>query len=90
MQPENPILVQGASPTLAVSQNRVLRNTYLLLALSMVPTILGAWLGVQLKFSFFAGSPVIGGCPIFPATSVWNRSVDRLPVALHGALTVDS
>ena len=27
-------------------RNRVLRNTYWLLALSMVPTILGAWLGV--------------------------------------------
>jgi modulator of FtsH protease len=25
----------------------VLRNTYWLLALSMVPTVLGAWIGVQ-------------------------------------------
>lgn len=44
----------------AVSRNRVLRNTYLLLALSMVPTVLGAWVGVATGFSFFAGSPVIG------------------------------
>ena len=29
----------------AASRNRVLRNTYWLLALSMVPTVLGAWLG---------------------------------------------
>jgi modulator of FtsH protease len=29
-----------------VSRNRVLRNTYWLLALSLVPTVLGAWLGV--------------------------------------------
>ena len=43
-----------------VVRNRVLRNTYWLLALSMVPTVLGAWLGVQFKFSFFAGSPFIG------------------------------
>ncbi len=42
------------------TQNRVLRNTYLLLALTMVPTILGASLGVATKFSFFAGSPLIG------------------------------
>ena len=28
------------------SRNRVLRNTYWLLALSLVPTVLGAWLGV--------------------------------------------
>ncbi len=32
--------------TLAAQRNRVLRNTYWLLALSMVPTILGAWIGV--------------------------------------------
>lgn len=43
-----------------VVRNRVLRNTYWLLALSMVPTVLGAWVGVQFKFSFFAGSPFIG------------------------------
>jgi modulator of FtsH protease len=43
-----------------VVRNRVLRNTYWLLAISMVPTVLGAWLGVQLKFSFFAGSPFVG------------------------------
>jgi len=30
----------------AVDRNRVLRNTYLLLAISLVPTVLGAWLGV--------------------------------------------
>lgn len=29
-------------------RNRVLRNTYWLLALSMVPTVLGAWLGMAL------------------------------------------
>jgi modulator of FtsH protease len=32
---------------LAAQRNRVLRNTYWLLALSMVPTVLGAWVGVQ-------------------------------------------
>jgi len=31
----------------AAERNRVLRNTYWLLALSMVPTVLGAWIGVQ-------------------------------------------
>ena len=45
---------------LALRQNRVLRNTYALLALSMVPTVLGALAGIQMKFSFFAGSPMIG------------------------------
>src|SRR5664279_963721 len=31
-------------------RNRVLRNTYWLLALSMVPTVLGAWIGVDTGF----------------------------------------
>ncbi|MFN9776089.1 MAG: Bax inhibitor-1/YccA family protein [Burkholderiales bacterium] len=44
----------------AVQRNRVLRNTYALLALSMVPTVLGAWIGVTSGFSFFSGSPFIG------------------------------
>ncbi len=35
----------GASSV--AQRNRVLRNTYWLLALSMVPTVLGAWLGVS-------------------------------------------
>ncbi len=52
-----PITTQPGS--LAPAQNRVLRNTYALLALSLVPTVIGAWLGVQLKFSFLAGSPFI-------------------------------
>ncbi|MQQ99330.1 Bax inhibitor-1/YccA family protein [Glaciimonas soli] len=42
------------------SSHRVMRNTYWLLALSMLPTIAGAWLGVQLNFSFFSASPMIG------------------------------
>jgi modulator of FtsH protease len=62
MQPDNPIIAQGrTSSTLALSQNRVLRNTYWLLALSMLPTILGAWLGVQLKFSLIGSAhPALG------------------------------
>jgi len=49
----------NVSQDVALVQNRVLRNTYFLLALSMVPTVLGALIGVQLQFSFFAGSPVM-------------------------------
>jgi len=38
--------------TSTVDRNRVLRNTYWLLALSMVPTVLGAWLGVATGLSY--------------------------------------
>jgi modulator of FtsH protease len=43
----------------AAERNRVLRNTYWLLALSMVPTVLGAWLGVTTGIAR-AMSPGIG------------------------------
>jgi modulator of FtsH protease len=35
-----------SSGTSLAQRNRVLRNTYWLLALSMIPTVLGAWVGV--------------------------------------------
>jgi modulator of FtsH protease len=37
----------AGSGALTVERNRVLRNTYWLLALSLVPTVLGAWVGVK-------------------------------------------
>jgi modulator of FtsH protease len=37
----------GGRGDVAAQRNRVLRNTYWLLALSMVPTVLGAWIGVS-------------------------------------------
>ena len=57
-QPFQP--VYGISTDSLAVRHRVLRNTYWLLALSMIPTVLGAWLGVQMELSFFAGSPMIG------------------------------
>jgi modulator of FtsH protease len=43
----------------ATQRNRVLRNTYWLLALSMIPTVLGAWIGVSTGVAS-AMSPGIG------------------------------
>ncbi|MDI9334802.1 MAG: Bax inhibitor-1 family protein [Cytophagales bacterium] len=43
----------GAS---ALERNRVLRNTYMLLAISLLPTVLGAYFGVTMGFSrLFSG-----------------------------------
>ncbi|MFM7274595.1 MAG: Bax inhibitor-1/YccA family protein, partial [Gammaproteobacteria bacterium] len=42
----------------AAERNRVLRNTYWLLALSMVPTVLGAWLGVATGITAALGGVV--------------------------------
>ncbi|HVL56199.1 MAG TPA: Bax inhibitor-1/YccA family protein [Burkholderiaceae bacterium] len=51
---------RGGTLTTELGRNRVLRNTYWLLALSLVPTVFGAWLGLATGFTFFAGSPFMG------------------------------
>jgi modulator of FtsH protease len=43
----------------ATARQRVLRNTYMLLAISMIPTVLGAWIGVSTGITK-AISPGIG------------------------------
>jgi hypothetical protein len=35
-------------------------------------------------------SPAIAGCPVFPATSVWNKPVDKLPIASDSAAIIRS
>jgi modulator of FtsH protease len=57
LQTYQPGYADGAAS--AEQRNRVLRNTYWLLALSMVPTVLGAWLGVATGVTS-ALSPGIG------------------------------
>ena len=51
--------ISTINPAVMVERNRVLRNTYWLLALSMVPTVLGAWVGVASGISQ-AMSPMVG------------------------------
>ena len=58
MQKQFPMTNQE-SRTYVREQNTVLRNTYLLLAISMIPTVAGALLGVQMGFSFFPGRPLM-------------------------------
>lgn len=49
---------RSASAPGEVVRNRVLRNTYWLLALSLIPTVLGATLGLSMNFgALTAGSP---------------------------------
>ncbi len=50
MQPElqpNQSVYQAGAGRIALQQQRVLRNTYLLLALTMVPTMAGAFVGIS-------------------------------------------
>ncbi|MCC6869126.1 MAG: Bax inhibitor-1/YccA family protein [Burkholderiales bacterium] len=51
---------------LPISENTVLRNTYWLLALTMLPTIVGAYVGMQLNlFAFFQSAPVMAPLLLF-------------------------
>ena len=43
--------------TAALQTNKVLRNTYMMLGLTMIPTVVGAYLGMNLNFAFAAGHP---------------------------------
>jgi modulator of FtsH protease len=45
----------GRSATSQAVRNKVLRNTYMLLAISMIPTVLGAFIGVSLALPMFSG-----------------------------------
>ena len=47
-----------AMPSPAV-RNQVLRSTYLLLAISMIPTAIGALIGLNMSFMFLAASPIM-------------------------------
>jgi modulator of FtsH protease len=54
----NPILQKQPAYDVAVGQvtrNKVLRNTFWLLALSMIPTVLGAYIGVSMQLPMLSG-----------------------------------
>jgi modulator of FtsH protease len=51
--------------TLALEQNKVLRNTYMMLALTMIPTIIGAFVGLSVSFSFMAEHPIMAPLLMF-------------------------
>jgi len=69
-------------------RNRVLRNTYWLLALSMLPTVLGAWLGIETGLSKvlsgWTGLIVIlvGGFGFIYAIEKTKNSAAGVPVLL--------
>ena len=50
----------------AAGASKVLRNTYLLLALTMVPTVIGAWIGMQTA-SLVMASPIISTVVVLAA-----------------------
>jgi modulator of FtsH protease len=51
--------VLGREGSVASTQNKVLRNTYALLGISLIPTVIGAFVGMSMNFSFAAEHPFI-------------------------------
>ena len=80
MQPEmqNQQPVFTGNTDVAVQQNKVLRNTYMLLAVSLIPTIVGAAVGTTyLDFSFLRGSPIIASIAILAIFYGWIYMIER-------------
>lgn len=54
---ETPVL--GRSESVEIVRNKVMRNTYALLGLSLIPTVIGAFIGMTMNFTFAAQHPFI-------------------------------
>lgn len=80
MQPElRPVGASypGAASDRALAQNRVLRNTYLLLAISLIPTAIGAIVGTNLNLSFLRSSPIVSFIAILAIFYGWIYAIER-------------
>jgi modulator of FtsH protease len=60
MQEQNVAPIEFANVSVAQRTNRVLRNTYMLTAIAMIPMALGALVGTQMSFGFLRSSPILG------------------------------
>jgi len=97
MQPElirdqNSFGAQAGSDQLVAQQQRVLRNTYLLLALSLIPTGIGAMIGINLNFGFMRASPIMSSIVLLAVIYGMFYAIEKnresgLGVALLLALT---
>ena len=58
----------GFGTSVVLDQNSVIRNTYWLLALSMLPTIVGAYVGMSMNFAaLYKTSPIVAPLLMFGA-----------------------
>jgi modulator of FtsH protease len=74
--------------TLSVEQNKVLRNTYMMLALTMIPTVIGALVGMSIDFSFMAASPIMGSLLMFGAMIGMMFAVNALRNSIWGVVAL--
>jgi len=75
MPREFPMPAQGA--VLADSRHKVLRNTYLMLALTLVPTAIGAMIGIGLDLAFMRSNPIISAFAVLAIFYGWIFAIER-------------
>lgn len=52
-------VASSAGSSVALGAHKVLRNTYMLLGLTMVPTVIGALVGMSMNFTWAAQHPIV-------------------------------
>ncbi len=67
----------GYQGGVSTSQNRVLRNTYLMLAITMIPTVIGATLGSNLDLSFMRSSPILSFFAVLAIFYGWIFMIEK-------------
>jgi len=72
----------------ATTQNRVLRNTYMMLALTMIPTVVGAFVGMSMSFAFMAQSPIMSSLLMFGAMIGMMFAVTALRNSVWGVVAL--
>ena len=80
MQPDLRTVATYPAGTSGISaeQNRVLRNTYFLLALSLIPTVIGAAVGTNfVNFSFMRASPIMSVLVMLAVFYGWIFMIEK-------------
>ena len=80
MQPEFKTLqagLPGTTQDFALQQHKVLRNTYMLLALSLIPTVIGAAIGTNIDLGFMRTSPMLSFFAILAVFYGWIYAIER-------------
>ncbi|MDR2507023.1 MAG: Bax inhibitor-1/YccA family protein [Candidatus Accumulibacter sp.] len=85
-QPYQIATAQTEQQTTLAQQSRVLRNTYLLLAISMLPTIAGAMLGVGIAFRFFILNPIISLVAFMAIAFAFMWAIERTKNSVLGVV----
>lgn len=79
LQPvQNPISLPGSDEqSIASRQHKVLRNTYMLLALSLIPTAIGAAIGSNINMGFMRSNPMVSFIVIIAVFYGWIFAIEK-------------